>query len=88
MSNKEWKVESFKVQFKQGYSWGKTPKEQIDRYEGAITFSNKENESFTINLDELKSAKIVELISSQIVETANELSLRINESFKQQTNEQ
>ena len=83
MSNKEWKVESFKVDFKPGYSWGKTPKEQTDRYEGVITFSNKECERFTIKLDELKSGKIVELISSQIVEAANELSARINESFKQ-----
>ncbi len=41
MSNKEWKVESFKVQFKPGYSWGKTLKEQVDRYEGDITFSKQ-----------------------------------------------
>jgi hypothetical protein len=84
MQNKEWKLENFKVEFKSGYSFSKDPKEQIDRYEGIITFSNKSFERFSIKLDELKSAKIVELISSQIVDTANELALRINESFKQE----
>lgn len=86
MNNKEWKVRSFKVDFKPGYSWKDNPKEKIDRYEGSITFANEVNESFTINLDELKSSKIVELISSQIIETAKELSVRINESFNKQNN--
>ena len=80
---KEWKLESFKVDFKQGYSFKQDEKDKIDRYEGFITFSNKEFERFTIKLDQFKSGKIVGLISEQIVTTANELSERINKSFNQ-----
>jgi hypothetical protein len=72
-----WKLESFKVEFRQGYNWEQDEAKRVDRYEGVVTFENKVSEKFTVKLNAAKCGIILELLAGQIINTAQELADRI-----------
>ena len=37
---KEFTLRRFSIEFREGYSFREDPAEQVDRYEGSVTFSN------------------------------------------------
>jgi hypothetical protein len=77
MQNKEWKLQDLRIDFKTGYEWQKT----VDRYEGRITFSNKEGESFTFNVDQFQAQKFLDIVGAEIVKTASTLGQKVAESI-------
>lgn len=54
------------------------PKKRIDRYEGKITFKNKQEESFTMNIDSVSADKYLSLMAESICQSANDLAQKIN----------
>ena len=76
-----WKLMAFQVNFKKGYSWEKEEGGKVDRYEGEVTFENKVSEKFTIKLDAVKCSVILELLSAQIVNTAQQLADRLKQEL-------
>ena len=81
MKNTSWKLTSFQVDFKKGYGWEKEDGKKVDRYEGEVTFENKISEKFTIKLDAAKCGVILELLSNQIVNTAQSLADRLKQDL-------
>ncbi len=73
----EWKLTSFKVDFHQGFAILNTE----DRYEGKITFSNGHHESFTLKITPELSQTFINLMSEQIVDTAETLCKKLTESL-------
>ena len=84
MENNTWRLENFEIKFKQGYSFEKDPKKQVDRYEGKVTFRNGEMEEFRLNVDQITSQEFLDIISEQMIITTNELVNKIQLSIKQQ----
>jgi hypothetical protein len=77
MENKEWKLQNLRIDFKQGYSYDKS----IDRYEGNITFSNGEGESFTFKVDQFQAQKFLDIVGEEIVKTASTLGDKVAKSI-------
>jgi len=81
VKNTDWKLTSFQVDFKKGYKWEKEDGKKVDRYEGEVTFENKISEKFTIKLDAAKCGVILELLSNQIVNTAQSLADKLKQDL-------
>jgi len=77
MQNNEWKLQNLKIDFKQGYTYDKS----IDRYEGSITFSNNEGESFTFRVDQFQAQKFLNIVGEEIVKTASTLGDKVAKSI-------
>jgi hypothetical protein len=77
MENKEWKLQSLAINFKSGWAHEKT----VDRYEGKISFSNGEGESFTFNVDQFQSQKFLDIVGEEIVKTASSLGDKVAKSI-------
>ncbi len=77
MKKQTWHLDLFKVHFERGWKSDKT----VDRYEGEIRFKNESAENFTIKLDAEKSQKIIDILSEQIVATAQDLTDKIRLDF-------
>ena len=74
-NNKEdWKLDSLRIDFK-------TYGEDKGKYIGDIKFSNGENESFKFKLDSDMCKKYIQLISTHIVYSAENLSNRLIKSL-------
>ena len=63
--------------FKKGYDFESTK----DRYEGNISFSNGENESFSFKVREDMANDYINLISKDIVKAAESLGSRLIDSL-------
>ena len=72
-----WKLDSIEIKFKKGYSFDNTK----DRYEGKISFSNGENESFSFKVREDMANDYISLISKDIVKAAESLGSRLINSL-------
>lgn len=81
MTNTDWKLTSFQVDFKKGYSWEKENGKRVDRYEGEVTFENGISEKFTIKLNAANCSVILELLSNQIVDTAQSLADKLKQDL-------
>ena len=81
MKNTSWKLTSFQVDFKKGYEWEKEDGKKVDRYEGEVTFENGISEKFTVKLDATKCMVILELLSNQIVNTAQSLADKLRQDL-------
>ena len=77
MENNEWKLQSLRIEFKNGYTYDKS----VDRYEGNITFSNNEGESFTFKVDQFQAQKFLDIVGEEIVKTASSLGDRVAKSL-------
>ena len=64
------KLKRFTLIFKNGYQSLNT----VDRYEGEVTFTNDENHSFILQIDDIAGKKILATIADQLNETAKSLS--------------
>ena len=81
---KEWKLTSFSLEFKNGYAFEKT----IDRYEGIVTFQNKNSEQFTLKITPELSVIFIKLITNELALSVNELSLVVLKSLQDVTGNQ
>jgi hypothetical protein len=72
-----WKLRSFEYVFKSGYKHENT----VDRYEGKVSFTNNENEQFTIKISEELSLKFMDLIGGELIKTAGEFNEKIIKAF-------
>jgi len=70
----DWKLDSIELKFK-------TYGENAGKYEGRISFSNGEYESFTFKIRPDMAEKYIQLMSGDIVTSANELGQRLIESL-------
>lgn len=77
MENKEWNLQDLRIDFKPGYEFQKT----VDRYEGRITFSNNEGESFTFKVDQFQAQKFLDIVGAEIIKTASTLGDKIAKSI-------
>jgi len=78
---KEFRLESFKLEFKQGYSFKEKEHEKVDRYEGRVEFKNADNEVFILKIDQIKSKEFISLISEQLIKNAETLSDDLKKSL-------
>lgn len=78
---KKWKLINFNLQFKSGYNFEKT----VDRYEGMVTFQNKDSEQFTLKITPVLSALFIKLITNELAVSVNELSLVVLKSLQDVT---
>lgn len=76
-----WKLDKIEICFKHGYDHEKDPVKQKDRYEGSIRFSNGDFESFNFKVRPDMAEKYIQLLSKDIVESANDLGNRLIESL-------
>ena len=78
---KEFRLKSFKLEFKQGYSFKEEEHEKFDRYEGKVEFKNADNEVFILKIDQVKSKEFISLISEQLIKNAETLSDDLRKSL-------
>jgi hypothetical protein len=80
-----WALTELRLEFKRGYEFQKT----VDRYEGKISFSNNQGESFTVKLREDMTQPYLDLVAGEIIKNAEDLSVRLKESLivKKSSNE-
>jgi len=85
----EWRLNKIEIKFEQGWSHKEKKEEQVDRYVGKISFTNKDNESFNLNIPQGMTRRYLDLMSEDIVKTAQQLGDKIAQSIKKQkdTNE-
>lgn len=79
---KEFKLKSFDLHFERGWMHKEDPAEQVDRYEGSVTFSNKECDVFTMKVYPELSFKILELINQKLAENTEILVNNIKMAIK------
>ena len=75
------KLINFNFQFKSGYAFEKT----IDRYEGMVTFQNKDSEQFTLKINPELSVLFIKLITNELAISVNELSSVVLKSLQDVT---
>lgn len=78
---KKWKLINFRLEFKKGYDYNKT----IDRYEGIVTFENKDSEQFTLKITPELSVLFIKLITNELAISVNELSSVVLKSLQDVT---
>ena len=81
IKDETWKLDEIKIEFKHGWSHEKNPEKQKDRYEGTISFTNEESESFKFRIRPNMAQAYIDLISEDIVKSANSLGERLKESL-------
>lgn len=81
-NKKEFTLRRFSIEFREGYSFREDPAEQVDRYEGSVTFSNKECDVFTMKVYPELSFKILELINQKLAENTEILVNNIKAAIK------
>ena len=79
--NENWRLQKIEIEFKHGWSHEKDPEKQKDRYEGKITFTNEESESFSFKVKPNMAQKYIDLIATDIVIAATGLGERLKESL-------
>jgi hypothetical protein len=83
-----WRLKKFNIRETILYSKKRVPgTEPLDQYKGSIEFSNKEEESFSINLSKSEMEEILSIISSKIVDKASELQSKMVKSFGEEIDE-
>ena len=82
MEKKEFTLRRFNLEFQRGWSHKEDPAEQIDRYEGIISFSNEVGDAFTIKTDAELSFKILEIINQKLAENTETLVNNIKAAIK------
>ena len=86
METKEFTLRRFSLEFQKGWSHKEDPAEQIDRYEGSISFSNEVGDAFTIKVDAELSFKILEIINQKLAENTEILVSNIKAAIKNENN--
>ena len=83
---KEFKLQRFNLEFQRGWMHKEDPAEQIDRYEGSVTFSNEIGDVFTMKVDAELSFKILEIINQKLAENTETLVNNIKSAIKNENN--
>ena len=85
-NKKEFKLQKFELKFERGWMHKEDPAEQVDRYEGSISFSNEVGDAFTIKVDAELSFKILEIINQKLSENTETLVNNIKSAIKNENN--
>lgn len=81
IKDETWKLDEIKIEFKHGWSHEKDPEKKVDRYEGTISFTNGESESFKFRIKPNMAQAYIDLMANDIVSSANSLGERLKESL-------
>ena len=85
-NKKEFKLQKFELKFERGWMHKEDPAEQVDRYEGSISFSNEVGDAFTMKVDAELSFKILEIINYKLAENTEILVSNIKAAIKNENN--
>ena len=81
-NKKEFTLRRFSIEFREGYSFREDPAEQVDRYEGSVSFFNEVGDIFTMKIDAELSFKILEVINKKLAENTETLVNNIKSAIK------
>lgn len=81
-NKKEFKLKSFDLHFERGWMHKEDPAEQVDRYEGSVSFFNEVGDIFTMKIDAELSFKILEVVNKKLAENTETLVNNIKSAIK------